>query len=332
MSITIETRCRSLLLDLDLISQDERIDVEVLSGGVSSEIACVKTGNLSYCAKFALAKLNVVADWYAPIHRNVTEYHWLDFVSRICPGNTPKLYGQSQSVNGFVMEHISGENVRLWKQDLFQNQVKISDIVSVAISLGSIHTASTHAGFNRQKFQNMSDFHALRLSPYFVAMIEKYPHIREALLQISEELSSNQIALIHGDVSPKNILFRGNTPIFLDAECATMGDPIFDVGFCLNHLVLKALHMPGKGRDLLKSCRVFWRTYSGHIDWEGADDFEKRLCRLLPALLLARVDSKSPVEYLLKDEKERIRETSMPLIQSPVDTLSSYLAHIAEVL
>ena len=330
MSVTIETRCRSLLLDLDLISQDEVIGVEALSGGVSSEIACVKTAKSIYCAKFALAKLNVAAEWHAPIHRNAAEYYWLDFVSRICPGNTPKLYGRSQSLNGFVMEHISGENVRLWKQDLFENQVKVSDIVSVAISLGSIHTTSTHVGFNRQKFQNMSDFHALRLSPYFFAMIDKYPHIRAALLQITEDLSSNQIALIHGDVSPKNIIFRGDTPIFLDAECATMGDPIFDVGFCLNHLVLKALHMPEKGQDLLKSCRVFWHTYSGHIDWDSVDHFEKRLCRLLPALLLARVDSKSPVEYLLEDRKEKIRETSIPLIQHPVETLSSYLAHIAE--
>jgi hypothetical protein len=42
-------------------------------------------------------------------------------------------------------------------------------------------------------------------------------------------------------------------------------------------------------------------TYLALVDWEPAADLEARAAHLLPALLLARVDGKSPVEYITDD-------------------------------
>ena len=58
-------------------------------------------------------------------------------------------------------------------------------------------------------------------------------------------------ALVHGDVSPKNILVGPRGPVFLDAECAWYGDPAFDLAFCLNHLLLKCLWTPRRGAGFL---------------------------------------------------------------------------------
>jgi hypothetical protein len=53
------------------------------------------------------------------------------------------------------------------------------------------------------------------------------------------------------------------------------------------------------------------------------EEVESRAASLLPALLLARVDGKSPVEYLMRDaQKEQVRSAARPLLERPVSRLS----------
>ena len=79
-------------------------------------------------------------------------------------------------------------------------------------------------------------------------------------------------ALVHGDVSPKNILIGPNGPVFLDAECAWFGDPAFDLAFCLNHLLLKCLWSPRRRRNssMLRRARRALPRPCGLGDRDGA--------------------------------------------------------------
>ena len=113
--------------------------------------------------------------------------------------------------------------------------------------------------------------------------------------------------MIHGDVSPKNILVGPRGPVFLDAECACIGDPAFDLAFCLKHLLLKCLWVPAARVALLDSFHRMFEAYLSGVDWEAPAALEVRCAELLPALFLARVDGKSPVEYVTtEDDKERV--------------------------
>ena len=136
------------------------------------------------------------------------------------------------------------------------------------------------------------------------------------------ETQGTRHALVHGDVSPKNILRGPDGPVFLDAECAWWGDPAFDLAFCLNHLLLKCLWTPtprpGSSPASMRSpghtCRVVW---------EPPAALEARAAHLLPGLFLARVDGKSPVEYITSEpDKNRVRRTARALLLHPVETLS----------
>jgi hypothetical protein len=50
---------------------------------------------------------------------------------------------------------------------------------------------------------------------------------------------------------------------------------------------------------------------------------EERTASLLPALLLARVDGKSPVEYLNDDaQKNLVRRVASALLETPVSSVS----------
>ncbi|WP_226781982.1 phosphotransferase family protein [Oceaniglobus trochenteri] len=325
MAKELEERCRRLVGELGLGAPEAVSAVVPLTGGVASDIARVDLDGRRYCVKFALAKLKVAEDWRAPVHRNKAEYDWLCVADKVAPGSVPALHGRSESENGFAMEFLDGAGVRLWKADLLTETPRPEDAMAVGDVLGRIHAASTTKGFDRTPFHNRDDFRALRIDPYLGFTATRHPELAARLGTLSDMLYAADQVLIHGDISPKNILFRVSVPILLDAECATMGDPCFDVAFCLNHLVLKSLHRPEWRDRLIDMARRFWAAYAAHVTWETRGDLDQRVAALLPALMLARVDGKSPVEYLDAGAQDRVRALAIPAIRTPPETLSALL-------
>jgi len=318
-------RCRRLLVELDLCAPGDTLTITPLTGGVASDIVMVQCGAARYCVKFALAKLKVAEVWRAPVHRNRAEYHWLKAASRVVPAAVPKLFGQSDREGGFAMEYLAGDQVFLWKTALLQARPDKGEAALVGDTIGRIHAASTKAGFDATPFQNRDDFHALRLEPYLLFTATRHPDLANQLQAMADRLYAADSVLVHGDVSPKNILFRADRPVILDAECATMGDPAFDVAFCLNHLILKALHLPQSQDRLFANVVQLWRAYASHVTWENPIDIEARICDLLAALMLARVDGKSPVEYLTEAERAVIRAVAPMLMAQPAARLTDLI-------
>ncbi|MCR8723541.1 phosphotransferase family protein [Frigidibacter sp. ROC022] len=325
MTSTLEKLCAELIESLGLGKASEVTSVRPLSGGVASDIAAVTFGGRTVCAKFALPKLKVAEDWFAPVHRGRAEYAWLKAASAVVPESVPALLGWSDRGNGFAMEFIDGPGIYLWKDALLQGAAPRGEAAAVAEVLGRLHAASTSEDFDRSPFDNAADFDQLRLDPYLRFTAARHPDLAGAMVAMAEALLGSRVALVHGDVSPKNIMIRDGRPIILDAECATIGDPAFDVAFCLNHVVLKSFHMPER-QDLLRAeARAFWSAYAAHVGWEPAGQLEARVAALLPMLMLARIDGKSPVEYLDEAARARVRAAAMPLIASPASGLADVL-------
>ncbi|MGQ7848623.1 phosphotransferase family protein [Granulosicoccus sp. 3-233] len=320
-----ERRCRSLLSSLGLCQPEDIHTIRRLSGGVASDIAAVSFAEQTVCVKFALEKLKVQEDWFAPEHRGKAEFAWLQAAGRIVPDAVPMLHGWSDADNGFAMEFLDHPDIRLWKTELLNGCEDTGEATAVADTLGRIHAASTSDGFDHSPFDNSADFESLRLEPYLRFTARQHPDIAATLNALADQLAASRQVLIHGDVSPKNILLRNDKPVILDAECATMGDPCFDVAFALNHLLLKSFHLPQCRSKLRQAARRFWAQYAPHICWEDARYLESRTVRLLPALMLARIDGKSPVEYLDDDRQRQVRQCALALIRHPTDTLTQFL-------
>ncbi len=87
-------------------------------------------------------------------------------------------------------------------------------------------------------------FFPIRLEPYLAATARIHADCAAQLQALIDVTPSTKLALVHGDVSPKNILCGPHGPVFLDAECAWYGDPAFDLAFCLNHTLLKCAWRP----------------------------------------------------------------------------------------
>ncbi|WP_380058218.1 phosphotransferase family protein [Falsihalocynthiibacter sp. SS001] len=332
MTASLRDRSLKLVQELGLGEQADVGEVVPLTGGVASDIASVEVNGRKICVKFALPKLKVAAEWNAPVHRNAAEYAWLEVAAQILSDHAVELYGRSESLHGFAMEFVAGGDVYLWKAAMLRGDPPQGEAALVGDMLGRIHKGSAEKGFDVSPFQNRDDFYALRIEPYLIYAATQNPEVATELTALAGMLYAGQNVLVHGDVSPKNILLRAGAPIILDAECATMGDASFDPAFCLNHLVLKAVHLKELRSDLLPEVGAFWRAYSAHVDWEDATELERRLCRLLPALMLGRVDGKSPVEYLSNVEQNNVREIAISMLQTPTATLTEFVEKLARKL
>ena len=153
-----------------------------------------------------------------------------------------------------------------------------------------------------------SIFEAIRIEPYLRATGRAHPALADRFEALAETTLATKRALVHGDVSPKNILHGPQGPVFLDAECAWYGDPAFDLAFCLNHLLLKGARTGAERALYVSAFAALSSAYLAGIDWEPGREVEARAAALLPALFLARIDGKSPVEYLTRDdEREAVR-------------------------
>jgi aminoglycoside phosphotransferase (APT) family kinase protein len=151
-----------------------------------------------------------------------------------------------------------------------------------------------------------------------VATARVHPDRAERLKALVATTQANRKALVHGDVSPKNILCEPRGPVFLDAECAWWGDPAFDLAFCLNHLLLKCLWTPWARDGFLRCFDALADAYLRGVRWEPPDVLEQRAAALLPGLLLARVDGKSPVEYVTgESQKNQVRRVARALLADP---------------
>ena len=221
-----------------------------------------------------------------------------------------------------AMSYLDPADHRLWKGELREGRADPLAAAEVGRRLGRIHAATANDPDLAEVFPRHDIFHAIRLEPYLEATAAAHPDLREVLFGLSRRTGETRIAMVHGDISPKNILLGPAGPVFLDAECACIGDPAFDIAFCLNHLLLKRLPRPDRARELRVAFLAFVEAYFGTISVEPRDPLEARTAQLLPALFLARVDGKSPVEYLTQEsDKERVRDFATPRIADPGSSL-----------
>jgi len=321
---------RAALVRLGLVAADAPTTGAPLTGGVSSDIWRIETPTGPICAKRALPKLKVEADWRAPVERNVYEARWLARADAAAPGATPRVLGQDAAAGVLALEWLDPARHPTWKAKLLAGRVDPGFATAVGDALGRIHAANaiSRRPDIAEDFPTDEIFHAIRLEPYLAATARAWPAHAARLQALLERTARTRRALVHGDVSPKNILVGPAGPIFIDAECAWAGDPAFDLAFCLNHMLLKRIPLGASAADALAQCFEGMATaYLARVDWEPGAEIEARVATLLPALFLARVDGKSPAEYLTREEdKNRIRRAATDLLTRRPERLVDVLA------
>ncbi|MGQ0577643.1 MAG: phosphotransferase family protein [Betaproteobacteria bacterium] len=315
------------LARMGLLQPGERPEITPLTGGVSSDIVRVDLAAGPICVKRALPKLKVQADWQAPVERNRYEVQWMRVAAGVIPAAVPRILGEDRESGMFAMQFLDPASYPVWKAHLRNGEISADIARDVARCVAAVHRHTAGNTAVALTFATDHIFFPIRLEPYLAATAEKNPDCAERLRSLMRVTGATRKALVHGDISPKNILVGPDGPVFLDAECAWYGDPAFDLAFCLNHLLLKCVWRPRWQARYLVCFDALAQTYLAGVTWESRADIEARTAHLLPGLFLGRVDGKSPVEYInTEDARDRVRRVARALLARPVDTLSAVRA------
>lgn len=317
---------------MGLIAPDEDPPMQALAGGVSSLIALAQTRAGPVCVKSALPRLRVQAEWLAPIERNSAEVAWLREVAAIAPGAVPEVIAHDPQGGAFAMRWLEPDRHPVWKTLLRDGQTDAAFARALGALLGRIHAHCAHRADLAMGFANDGNFHALRLDPYLGETARRHADLAPVLQGLIHTTASTRLTLVHGDVSPKNILCGPEGPVILDAECAWYGDPAFDIAFLLNHLLLKSVWRPQYAPGHLACWEALAQAYLAQVSWEPAHALQARTCHLLAGLMLARIDGKSPVEYLSQEaQRETVRSFSRRMLAAPptcfADFREAWLRH-----
>ena len=292
-----------------------------LTGGVSSEIYRVEDGDDRFVVKRALAKLKVAAEWFADVGRNAHEREFIRYVSQFLPAAVPALRASPEGRDYFVMEFF-GDGFENWKQLLLKGEASVEHAAQVGELIAMIHRQSAGDEAAERLFDTTENFFQLRIEPYLLATGAKYPDLQPLIEAEAARLVATRQCLVHGDFSPKNILIAGSRMVLLDCEVAWYGDPAFDLAFLLNHFFLKGLlHAPSEP-GFKPMIHAFWHAYQ---TTRPTPELDARVAHLLLMLMLARVDGKSPVEYLDAPRQELVRafvREQLPLPQRSVSDVA----------
>ena len=296
------------------------IVLEPLTGGVSCDVWKVETPTGPIVVKRPLPQLRVAAEWLAPVERGQSEVQWLKRARGVDERIAPEVLAELPTGFAFAMRFLPGCPV--WKDELIAGRVDPDFAAGVGRAIAAVHAATANNAADRDAFPNDEMFGALRVDPFLLHVADNDAELAPTLRALADDLSSRKIALVHGDVSPKNILVSADGPVFLDAECAVYGDPAFDLAFCTAHLLLKAVWLDHA--RLNDAAAALVGSYCAGIDWEDPDGLLLRAGKLTAALLLARVEGKSPAPYLTDPEHRRIvreQARALILVSQPIDTL-----------
>lgn len=311
--------------------------VRELGGGVSNIVLLVEWPDepeRRWVVKQSLGKLRVKDDWRSDRNRIFREAESIRMLRPVLGHSIPEVIHLDRSNYLYVMSAAPAGST-VWKESLLAcRRLDTAVAHEVGVLLARLISATEEEEEFMRRFGNQKNFVQLRIDPYYRTTASRHAHhhgIYCAFQDLIEESSEIRFSLVHGDFSPKNILVRGRDIFLIDFEVVHWGDPSFDSGFLLNHLFLKAFHRPQFAPIYFEAARVFWKALRVGMGPEPSRSFEYMTIRHLGALMLARMDGKSPVEYIKDIEtKELVREAATNILLDPPSGLEKLIDRISQ--
>jgi 5-methylthioribose kinase len=306
-----------------LVAAAEQVEAVELGGGVSNVVLAVDAPDLSAVVKQARPRLRVADEWLAKRERALAEARALALAARLAPDAVPTVLDVDEDACAFVIER-APRSWRSWKDDLLAGTVDASVARRLGRLLAAWHAAAAEPDVARD-FGDLTAFEQLRIDPYHRTVIARHPDLAGPVGACAAELLVPGTALVHGDFSPKNVLVGPDGSWVIDWEVVHVGSSVFDLAFMLNHLLLKCVHRPAAREALVGGAAAF---LGGYADAGGTLPSARALLVHTGCLTVARVDGKSPAEYLTPAGRETARRLGRALLLEPPATVTDAFARL----
>jgi tRNA A-37 threonylcarbamoyl transferase component Bud32 len=268
-------------------------------------------------------------DWFCPPDRAAREALGMGWLNTIAPDSTTRLVFEDAANYLFAMEAVPQPHEN-WKAMLLSGRVQLDH----ARQFGSLLAAIHRRGYELREhlppqFADRSYFEALRLEPYYAYTATQIPSAAGFLNELIRRTLERQLTVVHGDYSPKNILVHDGRLILLDHEVIHLGNPAFDIGFSMTHLISKARHLLEFCNKLIDAALTYWRTYSQAMSGAGIVN-ECSCVQHILGCMLARAAGRSPLEYLSNDEKREQINAVLTNMLKPPHSVTDTIVNLAK--
>ena len=319
--ISTQDNLQKYLVNRGLLKNDSEYSIHYCKGGVSCTVAYVVIDDKPMIIKQALEQLKTKEVWICDPNRMFIEYESNRIYYEIMPQNAPETYFYDDENYIYGREAVP-DGCLMWKDYLMKNDLNYSHAVQAVDTLVSAHNFCHDNLDVMKKFDDKDVFYNLRISPYFEFTANKYPQLKSCFEEIIKIMMESKISLIHGDYSPKNIMIVNDEIKVLDYEVACYGHPAFDLAFFSNHFILKAVLFDEFSKGYLDMLDIMVKRYFEKMTFMSKEEFEPVFVKTLAILMLARIDGKSPVEYLVGNEAKQnlVRKISIEMMESNVSS------------
>jgi 5-methylthioribose kinase len=302
-------------------------EVRELGGGVSNTVLLVDLDGLRLVLKQSLHKLRVEQDWFSDPDRIFRESAALiRLAPHLPPDSLPEVFFEDRVNRVFAMTAAPPE-AETWKALLMRGEVSPEIAATIGRMLAAIWRATWRDAGWEAEFGDQTVFRELRLDPYYRATALRHPDLAGRIENLMQESAARRLALVHGDWSPKNFLVFERSVMAIDFEVIHFGDPSFDTAFLINHLALKSFLQPAHRAAYQAAAACFFDAARQGLPADSTW-LEPATLAHLGALMLARVDGKSPVEYLDSGLQARVRAFARDLILRPPVTIEEVFLHL----
>jgi 5-methylthioribose kinase len=288
-----------------------------LGGGISNKVVLAEGPGLRAVLKQSLGRLRSNVDWNSDrsrIFREAAALRWFHSERTV-----PRLLFEDRPTFTMAME-AAPSGAEMWKTQLFRGQFDSRIAIDAGLTLGRMISVSWQNPEAERLFGDQTIFDQLRLEPYYRFTASRCGEAAGYIAKLLAKTAARHVSLVHGDWSPKNLLVGENQLWAIDWEVIHYGDPSFDAGFLLNHLLMKSITMPQHRIGISVLARNFLDALSSAIP-AGGEWILNAAFEHLPALLLARVRGKSPAEYFDGPMRQRAKVLALDLMSKPANSV-----------
>ena len=272
--------------------------VAPLPGGVSGEVFIVRSGADRWVVKQPLAQLRVATAWFAKPERAATEAAAMEVLGDLTPANVPQLLDFDDGRLVIVMT-AAPPDWKQWKESLLAETIGRSAMLQLAVGLGGVlgawHRDTWGVGAIAARFDDDEAFEQLRVDPFLRVTQRTHPDLPSLAICI-EELATVRQCLVHGDFSPKNVLWSEPA-----SGCWTSRSPDSVLRSSTRRCWSHTSRRKPSTSPSAHACCGMPATVSSPPTRPTVGSTADALTNVAwhtAAILLARIDGRSPVGYL----------------------------------
>ncbi len=302
------------------VAPGRKVEARAMGWGVSNVVIRVEVdGEPPIVLKQARERLRTEALWLSRLDRIWNERAALDLLGAVLPeGSVPRVVFADEDNYLFAMTCAPDDSV-VWKEQLLAGKADPDTARRAGELLAIVHERTRDHPALAGRLADTTVFDELRIDPFYRTIARVHPEIAPEIEALIASMSrTSHPCLVLADFSPKNILVHSQGITLVDFETAHAGDPAFDLGFFLSHLWLKEFHHP-KVTEPFQRLLDFQKGYRSSPSLLAATDVMSNLDHPvrshMAACALARIDGKSPVDYLSDLSRRLVRDLALGLLR-----------------